>query len=154
MSIDNSTGLQVGTYGDGFVQLLDSEHANRSEEDRINWVTQLAAISRGKKESANPTLRYKSLLQEAEGDRPSRPLEFLPIELSEDDCVYLCGGDPKKTNNVLRFSYIDHNGGRIYTNMRSLLWAGVRYEDIPYSNKTSSFAAFRIKAPMFVWAKL
>ena len=144
--------LQVGTYGDGYIELLPAEDANRDEDSRIKWTTSLAAISRGKSESANPEKRYKSLMKEAEGGRPSRPFEFLPIAIDDGELIEICYGDQEKIDKVMRFShYIDHT---VYTNMRALLWAGVDYEDIPYTEKTEDFVAFRVKAPMFVWAQI
>ena len=66
--------------------------SNTSEENRINYVTSMAAVSRGQKESKNPPVRYKALLKEAAGNditvidgvktvkpNASRPLEFLPV---------------------------------------------------------------------------
>ena len=84
------------------VRIVDS---NTTEENRIKFVTDLAAVSRGNAESKNPPSRYRQLLKEAAptdnsiknylkdkeelidgNDRnlkakgsPSRPLEFLPV---------------------------------------------------------------------------
>ena len=68
--------------------------SNLNEQNRIKFVTDLAAVSRGKDESKNPERRYHALLKEAaptcaeitmlsDGEKPkgspSRPLEFLPV---------------------------------------------------------------------------
>ena len=67
--------------------------ANVSEENRIKFVTDLAAISRGKSEANNPEKRYQHLLQEAAPNtmldagllrkHASRPLEFLKINVMD-----------------------------------------------------------------------
>lgn len=66
--------------------------ANVSEENRIKFVTDLAAISRGKSEANNPEKRYQHLLQEAAPNtmldagllrkHASRPLEFLKVKVN------------------------------------------------------------------------
>jgi len=63
--------------------------SNTSEENRIKYVTDLAAIARGNYYSKNPSIRYKQLLKEAKGNiigekkkQASRPLEFLPVRLN------------------------------------------------------------------------
>ena len=50
------------------VSELEVVHSNTCEENRVKFVTDLAAISRGKHESNNPEKRYKSLLKEAAGN--------------------------------------------------------------------------------------
>lgn len=77
------------------VSTIKTNESNLNEANRIKFVTDLAAVSRGKSESKNPPARYKSLLKEAaptykeysSSDKekyqgsPSRPLEFLPVVL-------------------------------------------------------------------------
>jgi len=94
-------------YATDEVSTVKISEANSSEENRIKFVTDLAAVSRGNNKSKNPPVRYKQLLKEAaptddsirvykniqsaslkghcskpkiEGS-PSRPLEFLPVVL-------------------------------------------------------------------------
>ena len=43
----------------------EAEVANSSEEARITFAANMAAISRSKDESSNPEVRYKHLLKEA-----------------------------------------------------------------------------------------
>lgn len=88
------------------VSSIKVEEANASEENRIKFITDVAAISRGKSESSNPEVRYKHLLKEAapvinscifnknkEVDNQdlkgsaSRPLEFLPVVLKYSMCI-------------------------------------------------------------------
>lgn len=137
----------------GFVEYLDASEANRDENSRIEWTTQLAAISRGKDKSANPPKRYEALKKEAEGEKPSRPFEFLPIVLdrgvepvdlgiTKDDDIY----------KVMKFSH--DKDGFVFTNMRALINGNAKYELIPYNEKIGEFAAFKIFAPMFVWAQI
>ena len=44
------------------ISTVSTDLANYSEEHRIKFVTDLAAVSRGKDESNNPEGRYKQLL--------------------------------------------------------------------------------------------
>lgn len=91
--------MRKDIYGDGIsyvsneMSSIPVNQSNLNEQNRIKFVTDLAAVSRGKDESKNPPARYKSLLKEAaptslslstiKGKKatgsPSRPLEFLPL---------------------------------------------------------------------------
>jgi hypothetical protein len=157
--------------------------ANLSEENRVKWVTDLAAVSRGKTESKNPEKRYKMLLKEAAPDRcdskcegePSRPLEFLPVILEADTKEYLIYNvldnkpfvvEPQKWfDYIMGFSYVDYDSRdlenpsrvKIYTNMRACIKAGIPYELIPYNTaeeiKNGKWFAVKSYTPMFVWAQ-
>lgn len=73
--------------------------SNTSEEKRIKFVTDLAAISRGKKESSNPESRFKHLLKEAASNpwflkcdyvvMKLKSNGFLTIEDNDDNIVVL-----------------------------------------------------------------
>ncbi len=163
------------------VSTIDIFECNLNEENRIKWITDLAAVSRGKDESKNPEKRFKVLLKEAapnscDGDCkngvPSRPFEFglvvigakehkdnieiINIETSEnvatiDKEVYY--------NNLLPFSYsvFENEHIRLYTNLRALVNAGIPYEKIPYNNpetiKAGKPLAIKSYTPMFSWAQ-
>jgi len=143
------------TLDDGIeITLFDSEKANSSENDRILWTTNLAAISRGKNKSSNPEVRYKSLMKEAEGKKPSRPLEFLPVRVPKGTMDAIDSVDEIKIVELMRFAYFDFKDGNMYTNMRALINIGIPYEKIPYTPITNGFAAFKLKTPMFIWAQL
>lgn len=73
----------IPNFDGGYIEDLSefAKTANVSEENRIKFVTSLASISRGKTEASNPESLYKRLLVEAAKGTPSRPLEFLPVEL-------------------------------------------------------------------------
>ena len=92
--------MKIDIYNDGVsfvtneVSTVPVSESNLNETNRIKFVTDLAAVSRGKSESNNPLMRYKMLLKEAApanislstgrlpsevNGSPSRPLEFLPI---------------------------------------------------------------------------
>lgn len=142
------------SYNGISVELLDQTKSNSTEDERVKWTTRLAAISRGKKESANPTKRFGALMKEAEGKRPSRPFEFLPVVLSTGDMDNLGISTERQVFKITNFSYIDFKEEKIYTNMRALINAGCIYNNIPFNEKNESFAAFRITAPMFVWAQV
>lgn len=136
---------------------------NMNEENRINAITAIAAISRGNDKSKNPLNRYKALLKEAGGNEnytslkfmddcqmtkkidkaPGRPLEFLPVVVSisfmPDNLVGLY---TKKTFNTLNLNtFLNYvmpfsyiDENKLYTNARALLNAGIKYENIPYNN--------------------
>ena len=63
--------MKIDIYDDGIsyvtdeVSTVSANGANVNEENRIKFVTDLAAISRGNYESKNPEVRYKKLLKEA-----------------------------------------------------------------------------------------
>lgn len=132
---------------------IDASMANLYEEHRVKFVTDLAAVSRGNSESINPAKRYKSLLSEAALGTASRPLEFLPVvvPLSYFDNL----GYDINYNMVKRFSYTDEND-IVYTNMRCLLNAGIKYEDIPYNTQEEckDFKAIKAKIPMYIWSQV
>ncbi len=166
----------------GFVSSVDNmDRANDDEANRIKYVTELAAISRGNHKSNNPATRYKQLLKEAapvtkrtgdlsDSKSPSRPLEFLPVIVrvkfanvlllsSTDLFVTICGipFTLEDFNNFLGGSMGYLRDDKLYTNMRALLNAGIPYEEIPYSNSGddySSFKAVRLNTPMFVFNHL
>lgn len=155
--------------------------ANTNEDNRVKWVTDLAAVSRGKDESANPPKRYQALMKEAapnyckngcEG-KPSRPFEFLPvaIKIGMDGSMYKFE-EPNDSfyklsqhellANVIPFGTCigkPENGlYKFYTNMRALVSAGIPYELIPYNDpeiiKNGKFFAIKLNTPMFSWAQL
>jgi len=155
------------------VSSVPTSLANANEENRIKFVTDLAAVSRGKSESNNPEKRYQSLLKEAAPKQidgykeksPSRPLEFLPIAINytivpsatphialklknEDQNINLIDF----SNNIAKYSYM--KDGVLYTNMRCLLNAGIPYDNIPYNDNIEGFIALKAKIPMFVWAQV
>ena len=143
----------------GYVELIDSSKANLNEEERINFITSIAAISRGKDFSKNPKKRFEHLLKEGAPNSieetkekklyASRVLQFCPVYLKEltmkPNEFYFYH------NNVLRFSYIDNTG--IYTNFRALYNVGL---DIPFntSEEVKDFVVLKIKAPHFVFDQI
>ena len=172
--------MKIDIFGDGISYVTDEVstvktiEANLNEENRIKFVTDLAAVSRGKNESVNPKKRYEALKTEAALKSASRPLEFLPViinfEINEncgnsDDEIFLVDDDQNEIystsldhfNNVIgRFSYMDDY--RCYTNMRTLINAGVSYEDIPYmcenlKNEYKNFKAIKLCIPMYIWSQ-
>lgn len=63
--------MRINVYGHNYGYVTDEvsavpvNQANLNEENRIKFVTDLAAVSRGKHESNNPAKRYEQLLKEA-----------------------------------------------------------------------------------------
>ena len=108
--------MKIDIYNDSISYVTDevstvpTAEANLNEANRIKFVTDLAAVSRGKDSSSNPAIRYKALLKEAaptnpitqptlfdkQVKSPSRPLEFLPIILGY-----------KTIDDIIRVSKID-----------------------------------------------
>lgn len=75
------------------VSTVSTHLANENKENRIKFVTDLAAISRGKYESSNPESRFNHLLSEAVYNPDAFSNSFsLTIEKNEDS-YYLYGGD-------------------------------------------------------------
>lgn len=159
-----------GGYVTDEVSSISANDCNTSEENRIKFVTDLAAISRGKYESGNPEKRYQSLLKEAALNTPSRPLEFIGVHLLLSPNEYTNDGYVVTNGNfninfeqflkLARFSYIKVNDNgvlNVFTNLRALInIQGIKYEDIPYNSKEEleGFKAIRINVPMFVWSQL
>ena len=100
------TRLYVGNPDEGYVtdevSTVPTILANLSQETREKFVTDLAAVSRGKDESKNPKARFKALLKEAAPNSKedvvggfegcsSRPMEFCPVvcefmKIKDDMC--------------------------------------------------------------------
>lgn len=175
----------IEIYGDGYVttkvSTIPTKNVNLDANTRVKFVTDLAAISRGKDSSNNPLKRFNSLLKEAapyDGSKdgsPSRPLEFAGVILdyvfiNNIYRVMLC--DKRYdfdiaffNNNLGRYAYITNDGeltsphGKIFTNIRACINAGIKYDDIPYMSKEDTslydnFKALKIKVPMFVFNHL
>ena len=175
--------MKIDIYNDGIgyvtneVSSIKPYEANLSEENRIKFVTDLAAISRGKTSSNNPKKRYKALLEEAALKTPSRPLEFLPVVLNVqayyDNLLHTTLVIIKdfNLNEITYYKYDEfhnHFGGSfgylnskgyLFTNMRACINAGIPYEKIPYATNENielykNFKAIRAKVPMFVFNHL
>ena len=111
--------MRIDIYEDGISYVTDEvstihvSESNMNEENRIKFVTDLAAVSRGKDASNNPTRRYASLLEEAaptaeeidyinrftdDGEKkvyknsPSRPVEFMPVVIKYN--INMDGAEP------------------------------------------------------------
>jgi len=80
--------------------------------DPKEWVSMFASVSRNKKASNNPELRYKLLLTETFAGGPSRPLQLEPVVLNNKDNVL--------TNEEVNYcSFI--NGNFVLGNRRMVL---------------------------------
>lgn len=188
-------GLPVEGYVTDEVSRVPTELANLTQETREKFVTDLAAVSRGKDESKNPSGRFKALLKEAAPNSKedivdgfegwaSRPLEFAPVivefmELTDhnnesywtivdeteqdknydpDYDMHLANVKLSKTdfyNKVVRFSYVEDchwnpSGLLVYTNIRTLLNAGVKYEDIPFIHTITYYQYGRNKDDLYI----
>lgn len=174
--------MKLDIFGDSISYVTDEvstvkiEEANLNEDNRIKFVTDLAAISRGKTESVNPSKRYQQLLKEAALGTASRPLEFLPIilkcSINEKGYITINNLNNNKKdltvdygtfiNDIGRYSYIEHlekDNYLIYTNMRAIINSSYFvYEDIPYMTEDTQdlykkFKAIKLKIPMFIWSQ-
>jgi len=99
--------ISIGNIGGGYVEFIDASSSNENESSRVNWTTELAAISRGKSKSANPAKRYAALKKEAEGEKPSRPFEFMPITFDEDSLLISDKISEDAALKLMKFSYYD-----------------------------------------------
>ena len=146
--------VNVGKYGNGYVEFLNAKHSNSEMGSRVIWTTNLAAISRGNDKSSNPEKRYRALMKEAEGGNPSRPFEFMPVIM---DVGNIDNYPELKDENIIRllkYSYADEQNEKVYTNMRAVIESGLPLDKIPFNETIEEFAAFKIKAPMFVWNQI
>lgn len=193
------TRLYVGLPTEGYVtdevSIVPTMLANLTQETREKFVTDLAAVSRGKDESKNPSARFKALLKEAAPNSKedivdgfegwaSRPLEFAPaivefmeltdhnnesywtiVDATEQDKNYdpdydmhLANVRLSKTdfyNKIVRFSYVEAchwnpSGLLVYTNIRALLNAGVKYDDIPFIHTITYYQYGRNKDDLYI----
>ena len=126
------------------VSSVATTEANLNWENRYKFVSDLAAISRGKYESTNPEKRFKHLLKEASTDVDketisnssrmellkndnrikvaSRPLEFLPVALTIDyaDKYFISAAKEGYSKySFYKHCFVDKNDV-IYTNFRHL----------------------------------
>lgn len=126
------------------ISSVTTTEANLNWENRYKFVSDLAAISRGKYESTNPEKRFKHLLKEASTDVDketisnsgymenlkndnrikvaSRPLEFLPVALTMDyaDKYFISAAKEDYSKySFYRHCFVDKND-IIYTNFRHL----------------------------------
>jgi len=171
--------MKIDIYNDSIsyvtneVSTVPVDESNLNEENRMKFVTDLAAVSRGKHESKNPAVRYKALLKEAALGTPSRPVEFCGVVMTiiydmtnRKRDILLCDTDPVARNEVAGFSYADFFNkiakysyvvdNKVYTNLRACINAGIPYDKIPYNTKEelSGFRALKASVPMFVWAQV
>ena len=143
----------------------DAERANRSEEDRLSFISKTSSISRGKSESANPAARYKHLLKEGAMHTASRCLEFVPVYINfeifgnrvvlhlKDNRQYNMALD-RFLNTITKFGFIEQMDRNMYlckTNLRAMLKAGIPYEYVPYNAVCKGFRVFKMQIPMFVF---
>lgn len=162
-------------YTVGACRVEPIEYFRRTWED---IATEVAAVSRNKTESKNKEVRFKSLMKEAALGTPSRAFEFLPTMLKatifkgyvslEPVRFEEIRDYPKSVNidlnvfltKIARFSYLEMGKNQqeyiVYTNARTLLKAGYKYEDIPTipCSAVYDYKAVRVTCPYFVWAQL
>ena len=164
LDMDRNTRSTEIFFNKGYVTTdvssVEVTQSNTSRDNRVKWVTDLAAVSRGKSESSDPIKRFNSLLVEGALNTASRPLEFCPVVLDMARVRYLDSrglinkSKESLMNNLIRFSYLKDD--KIYTNMRTLINCGLKSEDIPYNDEKDlkDFKAIKIKVPMFIWSQL
>lgn len=169
MTVRMYIGLPVEGYVTDNVSTIPVITANLSQTTREKFVTDLAAISRGKDSSKNPTTRFQALLTEAAPNSKSelvegyngncsRPMEFCPIvcefnitRTKDEGITYVLDQDENVkfsynnfSNKIARYSYIemdkdDNKKIVVYTNLRALVNAGVPYASIPFMNKVEYY---------------
>lgn len=153
------------------VKRINANEANASEENRINYVAQIATMTRGLDGSKDPQKLYNRLLTEAFNGTPGRPMEFIPVyfkvEWDERYKTYTIIENGKQVSislevfeEIKKYSTIgikipgdDYRVYDVWSNMRCLLKAGIKYEQIPYNKKTEGFMVVDMTIPMFSWAQ-
>jgi thymidylate synthase (FAD) len=142
-----------------YVAEIDASKANSSQEERIKFVTDMASICKGRlgftiaipekectmgselilAEEFGRLNLYNRLLKEASGS-PSTPFEFIPVNMNKDRFWTIINrnkiSDEIRINLINKYSYFVFNNGEnthILTNMRCLLNAGIKEEDIPFN---------------------
>jgi len=164
--------MTIKVFENGYVtdevSTIKPYEANTSEENRIKFVTDCAAISRGKTESNNPKKRYEHLLKEAAPNEcgvncegvAGRPFEFLPIVITESELQALKAIYWFEEMAFYRFAYYDDGFKdgveKYYTNARVLLNLGVDDDYLPFNteDELKYFKVVKVKAPYFVFAQI
>lgn len=100
----------------GYVEEIDASYANASEENRIEFISKTASISRGKESFQNPKGRYEMLLKEGALNTASRCLEFIPIVLYGELDLIVMGNSHKygHLKNCVRI-YLDKENKSVFT---------------------------------------
>lgn len=115
----------------GYVDLMEElSDANTSEEARINAVTSIAAISRGKDSSNNPEVRYKKLLTEAAWKMDIEEDE--PITQREMFCKNYFTHIAKNSYYEDKYDFvIDFNSLTIFPDDKQKKWPSRAFEFLP-----------------------
>ena len=116
------------------------------EDYNKEFVSTLAAVSRGKENSNNPNRRYKSLMKETASKTPSRPLEFEPVILDKTLVE-----DKGELEIALKYGFIDKSGLYIKTNRRAVLNNNLHYAELPNSDLKRDYVAYRLYLPNGMW---
>lgn len=159
---------KVEFEGNLWTGLVDCSKFNASKENRIKAVTDIAAICKGRlgfKERYSteeedtvigevPCIAkvrqklYDKLLVES-GGNPSSPFEFIPVKIGINQIRNLLGKEylyADYVNKVLKYSYYLQKATEpeyLLTNMRTLLKAGIKEEDIPF-NTSEELEGFKV----------
>lgn len=154
------------------IKKIDVRKANSSEEARKEYIAQIATMTRGLDGSKDPDALYTRLMTEAHGGSPGRPLEFIPVKFilnytktgyniryednSTVDVTEDFVEDIKKYSTFEKTDLFDDDFRvwHVYTNIRTLMKAGMPYERIPYNSNIEEYLAIDMKIPMFVWSQL
>jgi len=167
------TENKIDVFNDGisYISSVDMSNANKSQEDR-EYFSQLATITRNKLESKNTKQLFNRLLTEASSNKPSRPIEFIPIKLYIDfwnnsillkdmngeviEMIETIDAKIHFYNTLIPFSYIETHEeySILYTNLRALINYGMDYDVIPLNNDCNSFKCVVGKIPAFVYSHL
>lgn len=154
-----------------WVGLISSSTFNSSKEDRIKAVTDISSITLGrlgqiyKDEDINNLQEYtgcigkrrlnlyNKLLKES-NNRPSTPFEFIPVKIEYvllTKLIRIANNihDLSRLtlfiiNKIFKYSYlVESNGLFILTNLRCLLNANIKEEDIPF-NTPEEIEGFKV----------
>jgi len=114
------------------------------EKDVVHeWVTQFAAVSRGKDKANYPEKRFEALLKEGAGNRPSRPVEYYPVKLVKPASMI-----DDEHFELMRYGHVKN--GHLHTNLRAVMIANVPESE--YIVSDAPYYVFRVTLPKHMWA--
>ena len=137
------------------MHLMRIQHIDTSKIDDIKtFVSNIASVSVNKDKSKNAEYRFNQLKTEAAMGTPSRPFEFYPVTLANDEILFSRDDymDYESFRDDIEAFGFRHNGLQ-YTNARVFLKNGYDPEYLPRRH-TEDFFIVRLKVPMFVWEQL
>jgi hypothetical protein len=114
--------LEKKQISNGWVASVDASQSNKNFESRLNLVTDIASLTKGKLKfegTEEQRLKlYNRLLKESVGN-PSTPFEFVPVKYTFSEFRY----NLDTLLKIARFSHVQRNGVLldVHTNLRNAI---------------------------------